>query len=78
MTFNLQNDDAIAFHFDVRFDYGNSTDVIVRNTKQGSWGHEERELNCFPFASEKYFEIEITVKKNKYKVICFFTFSCLF
>lgn len=71
MTFNLQcGNDIIAFHFDVRFCFGNDRNVIVRNTKQSSWGHEERSLpgGYFPFQQDMYFELIILTEPHCFKV----------
>lgn len=75
MTINVQGDDKddIAFHFDVRFNYGNSNEVIVRNAKEGgSWGPEERDLEIdFPFKGDEPFEVAMIVDDDKYTVLLF-------
>lgn len=71
MKFNLETYDAVAFHFDVRFHYGNDHNVIVRNTKQGNtWGPEERAVPFFPFQPNMFFEMIIMVDVNGFKVQC--------
>ncbi|XP_060554657.1 galectin-5-like [Ruditapes philippinarum] len=59
-----------AFHFDVRFDYGNCHNEIVRNANiNGSWGQEEKSLSCpFPFRQNAFFEMIILVDKSSFKV----------
>ncbi|KAL4237382.1 lymphatic endothelial cell migration [Mactra antiquata] len=69
MKFNLETGDSIAFHFDVRFKFGNDHHVIVRNTKQGNqWGHEERSLSYFPFQPNMFFELIILVEYDCFKI----------
>ncbi|XP_060597378.1 galectin-4-like isoform X6 [Ruditapes philippinarum] len=61
----------IAFHFDVRFNYGNDRNVIVRNSLlTNSWGPEERTLPCgyFPFQPNMYFEAIVLVEPYCFKV----------
>ena len=71
-TVNLQcgssTNDDIAFHFDVRG--ASSNGVIVRNThKKGTgWGREEKTVPCFPFSSDKFFDMIILVEEHVFKV----------
>lgn len=53
----------IAFHFNPRF----SQNCVVRNTKTGAWGPEER-AGPFPFQKGQPFEIIIFVEEDKYRV----------
>ncbi|XP_045179475.2 galectin-4-like isoform X2 [Mercenaria mercenaria] len=72
VTINLQcGHEIVAFHFDVRFSFGNDRNVIVRNTKQtNGWGPEERFLpgGYFPFQQNMYFEVIILAEPHCFKV----------
>ena len=59
----------VAFTFDVRFQYGNDRNVLVRNNRQGgAWKNEERHAQYFPFTPNGYFEIMILVEGHCFKV----------
>ncbi|KAH9493163.1 Galectin-4 [Bulinus truncatus] len=61
--------DDIAFHFDVRFNFGSSHCTVVRNSRIcGQWGSEESCSPCFPFSINCPFEIKICAKSNKFKI----------
>jgi len=67
-TINIENEEEIAFHFDVRHDYGGTNEVIVRNTKTDcGWGGEERDCH-FPFGKNRFFEMLILVEPQGFKV----------
>ncbi|WAR20437.1 LEG4-like protein [Mya arenaria] len=52
---NFQNGSDIAFHLDVRFNFGNSHNVVVRNhMSHHCWGSEERDLAWFPFSPDAF------------------------
>ncbi|XP_052767586.1 galectin-4-like isoform X4 [Mya arenaria] len=66
---NFQNGSDIAFHLDVRFNFGNSHNVVVRNhMSHHCWGSEERDLAWFPFSPDAWFEMMIMVEMSSYKV----------
>ncbi|XP_053376891.1 galectin-5-like [Mercenaria mercenaria] len=67
---NAKSGNENAFHFDVRFSFGNDTNVIVRNAKQDTkWGTPEETLSSsFPFCRGNSFEIIILVELSCYKV----------
>ncbi|CAG5134274.1 unnamed protein product [Candidula unifasciata] len=55
--------------FDVRFNYSNCYNVVVRTHRQnGSWGPEEKHQNYFPFSPGADFEIMILAEHNAYKI----------
>lgn len=61
---NLMAGDDIALHFNPRF----GGEVVVRNTKQGGWGKEERDQDEFPFKEGEMFEIAILCRKKKFQI----------
>uniref|UniRef100_A0AAY5F231 Galectin n=1 Tax=Electrophorus electricus TaxID=8005 RepID=A0AAY5F231_ELEEL len=66
-TVNLRcsQSENIALHLNARIKSG----VIIRNSfLSQSWGPEELELPCFPFASGKYFEIIILCQSHQFKI----------
>ncbi|KAK6990656.1 galectin-7 [Biomphalaria glabrata] len=61
--------DDVAFHFDVRFNYGLSQCTVVRNSRTcGHWGTEEVCAPCFPFNVNVPFEMRICTKSEKLKI----------
>ena len=67
-TIDIEKEKDIAFHFDVRYDFDGSKEVIVRNTRtECSWGCEESDGH-FPFGKNKFFEIVILVEPQGFKV----------
>uniref|UniRef100_A0A0B7BMS3 Galectin n=1 Tax=Arion vulgaris TaxID=1028688 RepID=A0A0B7BMS3_9EUPU len=55
--------------FDVRFNFGDSHNVVVRTNRQGGhYGPEERLQNYFPFTPGVNFEIMILAEPNCYKI----------
>lgn len=72
-TVNIQESPAggsdIAFHFDVRFNCGNDTNQIVRNSMSGNnWGSEERQWRFFPFRPQANFDLMILCDAHVFKV----------
>lgn len=70
---NIQESPAggsdIAFHFDVRFNCGNDTNEIVRNSMSGNnWGSEERHKPFFPFRPQANFDLMILCDAHVFKV----------
>lgn len=55
----------VAFHFNPRIPEG----TVVRNTKQGGWGDEERDIPNFPFSSGSKFTLRIWVGPDYYFVL---------
>ncbi|XP_051568171.1 16 kDa beta-galactoside-binding lectin-like [Myxocyprinus asiaticus] len=47
--------EAVALHFNPRFNQRGDSNIIVCNSKQGGWGDEHRE-NCFPFQQGEEFK----------------------
>lgn len=67
-TVDLCKGRDIALHLNPRFN-DNGRQVIVRNTFNGGcWGHEERQLERFPFVSGQPFEMKILCTSSEYKV----------
>ncbi|KAK0069954.1 galectin-7 [Biomphalaria pfeifferi] len=65
---NFDSDD-VAFHFDVRFNYGLSQCSVVRNSRTcGHWGTEEVCAPCFPFNVNVPFEMRLCTKSEKLKI----------
>ena len=62
--FVCNNQDLIAFHFNPRF----REKIVVRNTKSGNWGKEERQQPKFPFVPGKEFDMIIYCDPSKYQV----------
>ncbi|KAK3767710.1 hypothetical protein RRG08_019587 [Elysia crispata] len=59
----------LAFHFDVRFNYGNDRGVVVRNHRQGGqYGVEEKHQPFFPFVQNANFEMMILCEPHCIKV----------
>jgi len=59
----------IALHFDVRFNYGGDSNVVVRTHKQGgNYGGEERQVTYFPFMLNRNFEMMILAENTGFKV----------
>lgn len=59
----------VAMHFDIRFQYGDSVNTVVRNHCQGgSWGQEERGVSYFPFMPSANFDIIILCEAQAFKV----------
>jgi len=50
------NEEAIALHFNPRFQARGDTNTIVCNSRQGEWGAEQREP-CFPFQQGEAFKV---------------------
>ncbi|XP_060554648.1 galectin-5-like [Ruditapes philippinarum] len=69
-SINLKSGKENAFHFDVRFNFDNDSNVIIRNAKiDGKFGEAEKTLSCpFPFAPGKAFELVLLVDQSGYKV----------
>ncbi|XP_025103615.1 galectin-9-like isoform X7 [Pomacea canaliculata] len=71
-TINLQSDYGatdVALHFDVRFNFGDSRNVVVRNhCQRGQWGSEERQVNYFPFMPNANFDLMILAEHSSFKV----------
>lgn len=67
---NLVSGADIAFHFDVRFNYGKDKNVVVTNhQKNGSWGIENRKVFDFPFGDNKTFDMTIRVEWDCFRVV---------
>ena len=59
----------VAFHFDVRFNFGSDRNVLVRNAQQnGSWGAEEKSAPYFPFVPNQNFDMIILIEHDCFKV----------
>lgn len=56
--------DDVALHFNPRF----GGEKVVRNTKQGGWGKEEKDSDDFPFKEGEIFEIAFLCRKKKFQV----------
>ncbi|XP_039255941.2 galectin-9-like [Styela clava] len=64
-TVDFCQGDKIHFHFNPRLSEGE----IVRNTKDGGWGSEERQLEFpFPFVKDVPFVAKITARKHGFDV----------
>ncbi|XP_036616709.1 galectin-1-like [Trichosurus vulpecula] len=68
-SINLGKDeDNIGLHFNPRFNYHHSHNIIVCNSKmRGIWGSEKRDPN-FPFKPEMSVEISITFEGQQFRV----------
>ncbi|XP_048056778.1 lectin, galactoside-binding, soluble, 2b [Megalobrama amblycephala] len=67
-SINIGHDtDAIALHFNPRFNEHGDTNTIVCNSKQGGWGSEVREP-CFPFVQDEEFKLAITFNNDTFYV----------
>ena len=54
---------------DVRFNFGQCVNIIVRNHRtRGQWGQEERTIPFFPFMPNAPFEMIILCENNGFKV----------
>ncbi|CAL1527147.1 unnamed protein product [Lymnaea stagnalis] len=59
----------LALHFDARFVFGSDRNQVVRTHKQnGTFGHEERHQNYFPFYANTNFELMILVEPGCFKI----------
>ncbi|XP_052768205.1 galectin-4-like [Mya arenaria] len=68
-TINFENGPDIAFHLDVRIDYGDCKNVVVRNSKTAQgYQQEERDLAWFPFSPDAWFQMMIMVEMSAFKV----------
>ncbi|XP_012692868.1 lectin, galactoside-binding, soluble, 2b [Clupea harengus] len=62
------DDDAIALHFNPRFDSHGDCNTIVCNSKQGgAWMDEHRE-SCFPFQPDEAFKVIITFNNETFYI----------
>lgn len=61
---NLMAGDDVALHFNPRF----GGEKVVRNTKQGGWGKEEKDSDDFPFKEGEIFEIAFLCRKKKFQI----------
>ncbi|RXN32504.1 beta-galactoside-binding lectin-like protein [Labeo rohita] len=65
---NIGHDaDAIALHFNPRFNSQGDTNTIVCNSKQGGWGAEHREP-CFPFEQGEEFKLTISFNNETFYI----------
>lgn len=62
-SFNLEGGGNTVLHVNPRF----NQNCIVRNSKIGAWGPEERH-GSFPFSHNGTFEIIILVEEDKYRI----------
>ncbi|KAK3093288.1 hypothetical protein FSP39_013675 [Pinctada imbricata] len=68
-SFNIQDGQEIAFHFNVRIQQGHDKHEVVRNSKSnGNWGQEERSKPHFPFTPNTNFDAIILCEQNCFKV----------
>lgn len=68
-TINFKSGDETAFHFDVRFSFGDSHNKVVRNAFMGGdWGPEEDTHAFFPFKPGVSFDILILIEPYCYMV----------
>jgi hypothetical protein len=59
----------IGLHFDVRFNLGNTKNVVVRTHKErNKYGNEERHQSYFPFYPGVNFELMILAEPSCYKI----------
>lgn len=59
----------ISLHFDVRMNYGNDYNQVIRTHKDmNNWGSEERQITYFPFMPNTPFEIMILAEPASFKV----------
>lgn len=62
-TVNLKSASEVALHFDVRFSFGSSRNVVIRNTFiNGDWGEEDDSQGLFPFCPGVSFDMMILVE----------------
>ncbi|XP_039512390.1 beta-galactoside-binding lectin-like [Pimephales promelas] len=61
------NEEAIALHFNPRFQARGDTNTIVCNSRQGEWGAEQREP-CFPFQQGEAFKLTITFNNDTFYI----------
>jgi len=59
----------IGMHCDVRFNYGDSRNIVVRTHRQsGGWGQEERHASFFPFVPGQPFELIVKAEHDKFMI----------
>lgn len=59
----------LAFHFDVRFNFGTDRNVVVRAHRAGGqWGSEEKHTPYFPFVQNASFEMMMLCEHHCIKV----------
>ncbi|XP_067938516.1 galectin-4-like [Watersipora subatra] len=59
----------IAMHCDVRFNFGDSRNVVIRTHRQnGGFGQEEKHATFFPFVPGQPFEIIVRAEHDKYMI----------
>ncbi|XP_067229610.1 lectin, galactoside-binding, soluble, 2b [Chanodichthys erythropterus] len=67
-SINIGHDsDAIALHFNPRFNEHGDINTIVCNSNQGGWGSEIREP-CFPFVQGEEFKLSITFNNDTFYI----------
>jgi hypothetical protein len=67
---DVKNEKNVAFHFDVRIDYGVGNELVRNSYTSSGWGVEERYLNGpYPFIRDNFFEMVILVHNSCYKVL---------
>ncbi|BFZ12326.1 hypothetical protein BsWGS_15366 [Bradybaena similaris] len=65
---NIDHHD-VALTFDVRFNFSNCYNEVVRTHKAGGgWGAEEKHQSYFPFSANVPFEIVILVEHHGFKI----------
>lgn len=63
------DDYDICLHFDVRFNYGEDYNAVVRTHKEyGTYGAEERQVTYFPFMPNANFEMMILAETSSFKI----------
>ncbi|XP_050405036.1 galectin-9 isoform X2 [Patella vulgata] len=68
-SINLQAGSDLALHFDVRVNYGNTHNQVIRTHRQyGNFGPEERQQPFFPFIPNVNFDMIILVEPHCYKI----------
>ncbi|KAK6181701.1 hypothetical protein SNE40_009505 [Patella caerulea] len=68
-SINLQAGSDLALHFDVRVNYGDTHNQVIRTHRQyGNFGPEERQQSYFPFMPNVNFDMIILVEPHCYKI----------
>ncbi|XP_046894510.1 beta-galactoside-binding lectin-like [Hypomesus transpacificus] len=62
------SEDDIALHVDVRFDHGNSNEVVFNSCHSGTWHKDHILAKSFPFNYDKNYKVSITFTKEKFFV----------
>ncbi|XP_035826037.1 uncharacterized protein LOC101856665 isoform X2 [Aplysia californica] len=65
LMYGTSMDDDVGLHFNPRRDQG---EVILNSKDDGDWQEEERHDLPHPFVEMLPFQVEIVVKKNKFKI----------